>query len=51
MSLGHAITGINTIVIIVAVTFMSITIIIVVIAIIINQQLDVLNMLDMSHVT
>ena len=48
MSLGHAITGINTIVIIVAVTFISITIIIVVIAIIINQQQDVLNTWDMT---
>ena len=48
MSLGHAITGINTIVIIVAVTFISITIIIVVIAIIINQQQDVLYTWDMT---
>ena len=48
MSLGHAITGINTIVIIVAVTFMSITIISVVIAIIINQEQDVLNTWDMT---
>ena len=43
--LGHLMSPIITIIVAI------ITIIIVVIAIIINQQLDVLNMLDMSHVT